>query len=85
VGFRHAHFRQVPLTQNSYVPQAFAQPPQFAGSVSTSTHAPPQEFFSGPQMQLPAWQIVPPTQNSSQPPQWVGSVCVSVQSAPQVL
>jgi hypothetical protein len=73
------------LTQNSYVPHALPHPPQLAGSVSTSTHAPPHEFLSGPQTQLPASQIEPPPHGLSQPPQWAGSVFVSVQSAPHVL
>ena len=44
---------QLPLMQNWNFGHAFPHPPQWLVSLSTSTHAPPQSFVSGPHLHAP--------------------------------
>jgi hypothetical protein len=69
--------------QNWNAAHAFPHPPQFAGSVRTSTHAPLQSFVSEPHTQVPDWQMAPWPHAFPQVPQLVGSIDVSVHRPPQ--
>jgi hypothetical protein len=66
------------------VGHAVPQPPQFAGLVAVSTHAPPQGTSLPPQVALhePAEQTSVAPQRVTHPPQWDGSVMVSTQALP---
>ena len=63
----------MPLTQNSYFAQAFAQPPQLAVEVSTSTHVLLHALVSLAHRQAPAEQTLPAPQTVPQAPQLVAS------------
>ena len=71
-----------PFTQKWNGAQAFPHPPQFLGSVSTSTQRPSHAFVSGQQTHFPAMQLEPDAQAFPHSPQWEGFVEVSVQSEP---
>ena len=67
--------------------QGILQPPQFAGSLSVSTHLLPQSFEPPRQStpHLPAEHTCPVGQGIPQPPQLAGSFDVSTQLEPQTI
>jgi hypothetical protein len=62
--------------------QALPQPPQFFGSLSTSTQALLQSLVSPPHAQAALRHEAPAPHDFPQPPQLEGSVLVSVQVEP---
>jgi hypothetical protein len=55
-------------------PQLLLQAPQFSGSLFRSTQRPLHTVFPAGQTQVPAAQIMSPTQRLPQPPQFPGSL-----------
>ena len=75
----------VPLTQLVPGAHAFPHPPQFLGSVSTSTHTPLQALLSGPQAQCAPTQIAPAVHCLPHAPQLLGSTAVSTHAPPHTV
>jgi hypothetical protein len=65
------------------VPQALPHAPQWAGSLVTSVHAPPQSIVPASQTHLLALQIFPPEQAVPQVPQFCPSLATSTQPPEQ--